>query len=392
MKTISIALDAALGGELIGRAVLLKMTRTDGVIVAAANHDRDIIFDGIAYLSKSGGTETDVSTTAALNVDNASQSGVLSLDSITDDDLHAGLYDYAAISLFSVNYKDLTQGSYSLRDGHIGQVTTERNTFVAELRGMMEALQRQFGTLYLPMCPYNLGDFPFAAPGRGRCTVDLSGGSPDSPSIPYTVTGTLTGVAPDQVTLFDTARTEPGPVGGVAITNITNANPAVVTTATPLGLPDFSTVTMSGIVEPSLLNAVTVIRNPSGNTFELAIDTSNTTDYPPYVSGGTVSALGADSGWFAYGLFQVDSGPNAGRRMEIKAYDPGQFMLQQPFFYDLVGDEDYTARVGCNKLSPTCSGKFDNLLNFGGYPFVPGQDKIIQVAQPQSGQTADKKG
>lgn len=387
MKTISIALDATMSGELMGRAVLLKMTRTDTVIVAAANHDRNIIFDGIVYLAKSGGTETDVATSAALNVDNASQSGVLSLDSITDDDLHAGLYDYATISLFAVNYRDLSQGAYRLRDGKIGQVSTERNTYVAELRGMMESLQRSFGSLYLPMCRYNLGDFPFPAPGRGRCTVDLNGGSPNL----FTVTGTLTGVSPDQVTLFDTARTEPGPSGGVNILSITNANPAVVTTDVPLGLPDFSTVTMAGIVGPALLNAVTVIRNPSGSTFELAIDTSNTTDYPPYVSGGIVTPLGADSGWFDYGLWTAESGPNSGRSKEIKSYAPGQFVLQQPFFYDLVGNEDYTAVVGCNKLPTTCSTKFDNLINFGGFPFVPGQDKIIQVAQPQSGQTASKK-
>lgn len=383
MKTISIALDATMRGELMGRAVLLKMTRTDGVIVAAANHDRNIIFDGVVYLAKSGGTETDVATSAALNVDNASQNGVLSLDSITDDDLHAGLYDNAAMSLFAVNYRDLSQGAYSLRDGKIGQVTTERNTWVAELRGKMEALQRTFGNLYVPMCPYNLGDFPFPAPGRGRCTVDLNGGSPNL----FTVTGTLTGVGADQVTLFDTARTEPGPAGGVSITNITNANPGVVTTATPLGLPDFSTVTISDVVGMGNVNAVTVIRNPSGNTFEI-VDTSG---FPAYVSGGTVTPLGADSGWFDYGLLTILDGPNANRDMEIKSYTPGQFVLQQPFFYALTGTESYRAIAGCNKLALTCKTKFDNLLNFGGFPFVPGQDKIIQVAQPQSGQTASKK-
>jgi len=371
----------------MGRAVLLKMTRTDGVIVAAANHDRDIIFGGVAYLSSSGGTETDVATTSALNVDNASQKGILSLDSITDDDLHAGLYDYAAISLFSVNYKDLSQGAYRLRDGKIGQVSTERSTFVAELRGMMEALQRQFGTLYLPMCPYNLGDFPFAAPGRGRCTVVLSGGSPDSPAIGFTVTSTLTGVGADQVTLLDTARTEPGPSGGIAITNITSANPGVVTTAAPLGLPDFSTVTISGVVGMANVNTTTVIRNPSGSTFEI-VDTSG---FPAYISGGTVTPLGADSGWFDYGLLTILTGPNANRSQHIKSYLPGQFVLQQPFFYPLVGTESYTAVAGCNKTSIVCKDKFDNLLNFGGYPFVPGQDKIIQVAQPQSGQSAQKK-
>jgi hypothetical protein len=187
--------------------------------------------------------------------------------------------------------------------------------------------------------------------------------------------------------LFDSARTEPGPSGGIAITNITSANPGVVTTATPLGLPDFSTVTISGVVGMANVNAVTVIRNPSGNTFEI-VDTSG---FPSYISGGTVTPLGADSGWFDYGLCTITSGPNINRSIEVKAYTPGQWTLQLPFYYELAGDETYQLVAGCNKTSGVCKAKFDNLLNFGGFPFVPGQDKIIQVAQPQSGQSASKK-
>lgn len=379
MKSISAGLHAHFGSDLTTLAVLLKMTRTDSVVVAAANHDQDILFNSVNYLSSAGGTETDVSTTASLNVDNVSQSGILNLDSITDDDLHAGLYDYATISLFAVNYKDLTQGAYSLRDGRVGQVTTERDEFVAELRGLMEALQRQFGQLFTPLCPYNLGDLPFPAPtGRGRCTKDLT---------TFTKTGTLTGVSADQQTLYDTARTEPGPAGGIAITGITQANPGVVTTATPLGLPDFSTVTISGVLGMTNVNAVTVIRNPSGNTFQI-VDTSG---FPARTSGGTVTPLGADSGYFDYGLFTATSGPNANRSMEVKAYTPGQWTLQLPFYYPLLGTETYTMVGGCNKTFPACKVKFSNGNNFGGYPFVPGQDKIIQVAQPQSNTTPNKK-
>jgi hypothetical protein len=391
MKSISAGLEAAFGSDLMDRAVCLKMTRTDAVVVAATNHDRDLISGGVDYLASAGGSETDVQTSAALNVDSVSQSGILNLDSITNDDLHSGLYDDAAISLFVVNYSNLSQGIYHLRDGHIGQVSTERDFFTAELRGVTEAVQKTLTGLCNPLCPYNLGDFPFPAPGRGRCTKDLSGGTAGSPSIPYTVTGTLTGVSADQQTLFDTARTEPGPSGGIAVTGITNANPGVVTTATALGLPDQSTVVIAGVVGPALLNAVTVIHNSSGTTFELGVDTSDTSAYPPYISGGTVTPLGGDSGWFDYGLCTITSGPNANRSMEVKAYAPGQWTLQLPFYYPLLGNETYSMVAGCNKSATTCKAKFDNLDNHGGYPFVPGQDKIIQVATPQSGQTANKK-
>lgn len=388
MKTISSGLASHFGGELTTLAVCLKMTRTDGVVMAATNFDQDLVVDGVSYLTDAGGSETDVQTSAALSVDNASQNGILDLASITTDDLHAGLYDYATMSLFAVNYSDLSQGIYRLRDGFVGQVTTERDSFVAELRGLMESLKRQIGILYNPLCPYNLGDLPFPAPGRGRCTKDLTA---------FTVTGTLTGVSADQMTLFDTARTEPGPQTtdsppsslGIAITNITTANPGHVTLASPLGLPSGSTIIISGVVGMTNVNTTTVANNVSGSEFDLPDDTSA---FPSYVSGGFVTPLGGLSGYFDYGLFTVTSGANAGRSIEVKSYTEGQWTIQLPFYYPLVGNETYTMIAGCNKVSSTCKDKFDNLVNFGGFPFVPGQDKIIQVAQPQSGQTAGKKG
>lgn len=382
MKTVSAGLKTHLGGELTKLAVCLKMTRTDSVVIAATNHDTDLTVSSVLYKASAGGTETDVQTSNALSVDTVDQMGILSSDSITDADIHAGLYDYAAIKLFAVNWSDLTMGSYSLRDGTIGQVTIERDQFTAQLQGMMDAFKRSMGELVNPSCPYNLGDLPFPAPTRGRCTKDLT---------TFTKTGTLTGVSADGLTLFDTARTEPGPAGGIAITGITNANPGVVTTASPLGLPDLSTVTISGVVGATWANTVTVIHNPSGSTFELSIDTSDTGAYPPRTSGGIVTPLGADSGYFDYGWCKITSGANNGITREVKAYIPGQWTLQDSFPYTLTGSETYTMAAGCNKTFAACKTKFSNGDNFGGFPYVPGQDKGIQVAQPQSKQSSGKK-
>jgi len=43
-----------------------------------------------------------------------------------------------------------------------------------------------------------------------------------------------------------------------------------------------------------------------------------------------------------------------------------------------VGDT-YTAKPGCDKSAEICKTKFDNFINFGGFPDVPGQDRIAST-------------
>lgn len=391
MKSISVALDAHFGGELTTLAVCLRIACNDGTFICATNHDQDIVitdFDAGSpsvsrtYLSIIGGTDSDVQTSNALTVDTFDQRGPLSTQSINESDMYASRFDHSPFIFFAVNYNDLTQGIYRLRDGWLGKITLDRDAFVEEMQGMMDALKRAIGKLVNPLCPYNLGDYPFAAPYRGRCTKDLTD---------FTVSGTLESISDDQATLFDSARTELGPAGSVSITNVTNSNPCVITTATDLGLIDGDRISLAGIGGMPLINGVEVLHNPGTNTFEIALDTSDSGTYGTYTSGGTATPLVADSGYFGAGLCTINSGPNIDKSREIKSSDVGQWTLQLPFDPALTGTEDYTLIAGCNKTTTHCDVKFDNLINFGGFPFVPGQDKIIQVAPPQASQGGGKK-
>lgn len=363
MKTVSAALKAHLAGSLTKRAVCLRLTRTDGTVIAATLHDRDIVFDGVTYLTAAGGDASSVEDSAALNVDNLSARGILSSLSITEADLNAGLYDYARISAFVVNWSDLSQGSYSQRDGWLGEVTLDRLTYTAQIRGMTQALQTAFGRLYNPTCDAILGD--------SRCTKDLTD---------FTVTGTIEGVSADGITVYDSARAEPGPAGSVSISAITKANPGRVMLAADLGVANGLAITLSAIGGMTQLNGVTVVRNRNiaGTEFDLGLDT---TDYPTYSGGGIATPAGSEAGWFDYGLFSATSGACAGRSMEVKSYVPGQWTLVLPMPYALAIGDTYTMVAGCNKVFSTCRAKFDNQKNFRGFPYVPGQDKIAQIGR-----------
>lgn len=190
MKALSANLKTHMAGALTTLATLWKITRTDATVFGFTDHDADITYDGVTYAAASGFSASAIRTSARLDVDNMEVEGMLSADTITDADLLAGLWDYAAFIIMRVNYADLTMGHEVLRAGTLGNVKTGRQHYTCELRGMMQPLQQSIGRIYTPACDADLGDT--------RCDVVLA---------TYTVTGTVTAVA-SQSAFTDSVRAE----------------------------------------------------------------------------------------------------------------------------------------------------------------------------------------
>lgn len=358
--------------------------RTDGTVLGFTDHDQIITFNletwmsgfglaalpgivgtgSVAYSAVAGYTKTDIASSGALNVDNMEVDGILVSPSISEADLTAGLWDDAAVAIFTVNWADLTQGALIQRVGTLGEVTIERGAFKAKLRGVTQAYSRVIIELTTPSCRAKLGD--------ARCKVDLT---------PFTVTGSLTGVEPGLYprTLYDTARTEPGPSAGVSITNITKANPGVVMLSAPLGLPSDSPVTISGVSGMVEVNTVTVARNVASDG--LSFEIGDTSGFTSYSGGGTVIGLGSGSGYFDNGVITFTSGLNAGLSMEVQSYVPGQWTLELPMPYlPAIGDA-YSMHAGCDYSLETCRDRFNNILNMRAEPYVPGVDRLVQIGK-----------
>ena len=93
-------------------------------------------------------------------------------------------------------------------------------------------------------------------------------------------------------------------------------------------------------------------------------------------------------GWFSHGKVTWLSGYNEGGTSAVKAdriLPDGNRILdlwQQPCSEIRNGDQ-FRAVAGCDKLSSTCLSKFANLLNFRGFPHIPGEDWVL--AYPRSG-------
>jgi len=95
----------------------------------------------------------------------------------------------------------------------------------------------------------------------------------------------------------------------------------------------------------------------------------------------TVSGLTKADGYFTFGLLTWTSGSNDGLEHEVKLHDVGgstAITLQLPTPYDIGVADGFDISAGCDKLQATCKDKFSNLDNFGGFPFIPGNDRMLQ--------------
>lgn len=84
------------------------------------------------------------------------------------------------------------------------------------------------------------------------------------------------------------------------------------------------------------------------------------------------------SGWFSGGRMTWDSGANAGAAGHVKTHRAlaasatVELWLTPPL--PVVLGDQFTVTAGCDKTMQTCKDKFANLLNFRGFPHMPGDD------------------
>jgi len=280
-KTVSVPLKAhyALGSTTIARC--WRFERRDGQVVTVTTCARDLLINGEIYRSKEGVNPTAIAQEASAAVSNSEVNGTMAAESVSEAELFAGLWDGAFVTVFEVNYRDLSMGQMQLQSGNIGDVKAGRSAFTAEVRGLTQRLQKVVGRVYTAGCPWVFGSIGSAY--VPACNIDLG---------PLTVTGAVTSVA-DLRTFSDSSRIE---------------------------VPDY----------------------------------------------------------FGAGLITITSGENEGVQMEIYAFTAPQFVLHLPLPYALAAGDTYSVTPGCRKrYTEDCRTKWNNTNNFGGFPMVPGSDKVL---------------
>lgn len=107
-------------------------------------------------------------------------------------------------------------------------------------------------------------------------------------------------------------------------------------------------------------------------------------------STSTIIAAGLDTfseGAFTGGKLTWTSGTNDGLSVEIKehriASGHARLSLWQAMPEAIVSGDTFVVTAGCDKRFATCRERFDNVVNFRGFPQIPGNDFVI--ASPDAG-------
>jgi uncharacterized phage protein (TIGR02218 family) len=117
---------------------------------------------------------------------------------------------------------------------------------------------------------------------------------------------------------------------------------------------------------------------------------------PAYRGAGAIAQLSGTSsffasgldgfadGWFTAGRLQWTSGANSGLAVEVKSHravaDGVAFELWQAMAEPLADNDAFTVTAGCDKRFVTCRDRFNNAVNFRGFPHIPGNDFVARYA------------
>jgi hypothetical protein len=440
MKTISPTLRTHLAQPITTLATCWQIIRTDGEEFAFTAFDDDLVVGGVTYSSIAGFVRTAIQTNSEGQVDNLDLIGFLQEDGITEQDLKNGLFDYASIYVFVVNWANIGQGICRLRRGWLGETTiSPAGIFQAELRGLTQALVQEFGSDYMPMCRADLGD--------AKCMIPIK---PPPWSAHQTVkqdyhVQALTQTTDDlKVAIFraqgdgTTGATEPTwntPIGD------TNADGSVswisepfwrgifvVETAisqrqfiAPLSIPaapnissthasvsfrdNVSTGTEITVSDGTISHSYFWPYDQKGSDAKdafynymidhtdwgITVTTTSNVVFFDNASGhpGSITKVGDTLRGIVIQDFQAApfdggtvtwiDGQNAGRSMEIKSYDTttGTIILWLQMNYPIEAGDKFFCYPGCDKRRDTCFNTFNNILNFRGEPDMPMVDKLL---------------
>jgi uncharacterized phage protein (TIGR02218 family) len=359
MKTVSSGLAAHLQGAALSLATCWKIKRADGTVMGFTSHDRDIAFDlgdgdGLeTYAAATGFTRTRIENAAGLAVDNLDVAGVLESAAVTAEDIRAGRYDFAEVKIFDVNTAEPAQGALKLRRGHIGEIRTEGTMFVAELRGLVERYAQEIGELYSAACRADLGD--------GRCKVR---------TLPPVWQAT---------TAYTVRQAQDAAIGSMARPTVFNDRHFKCVGAGTSGAsePVWNTTvgaqTNDGTVIWESIRALTAEASVAAVT--------DNRDFTLTYAGDAPDAL-FTGGLLTFSASASPTSANAGLGMEIKSWDLAnkRITLFLPMPFDVAPGDAITLRAGCAKSLSVCRDAFDNILNFRGEPFVPGNDLYFRTS------------
>jgi uncharacterized phage protein (TIGR02218 family) len=160
-RFIPTALQTHLDTKATTICFLLKIVPQNASAFGVTSLDKDVDYDdgngSMTYSSVTGVNMSAVEASAGLGVDNAEGLLLVSTD-FTQQDINAGVLDYADYYLYRINWDDHSQGHYLIQSGRTGIAKThDTRSGLIELRGLAQQLKQNFVDLYSLTCRARFG-------------------------------------------------------------------------------------------------------------------------------------------------------------------------------------------------------------------------------------------
>lgn len=200
MKTIDATLLNHLGQPVTTTCFLAKVECQGayaGQLFYFTNLDIDVEYDdgdGLAtYGSDNGFTPKRYAATSGPSVDLSAIDGVITASGITEQMVRAGIFQNAKVTVYRVNYTDLTAGRHEVvAYGRAGQSRFHELGWSTEFFSLSKLLMQPIGEVYGIPCNARFGD--------ARCKVAITWGA----------NGTVSAVGTENDRVFgDDSRSEP---------------------------------------------------------------------------------------------------------------------------------------------------------------------------------------
>ncbi|WP_175837105.1 DUF2163 domain-containing protein [Burkholderia anthina] len=366
-SSLSAALLAHLQGDPKTVATLWLVTRTDGQIFGFTDFNLPIVYSGITFQSAGGYTHSQIESDSNLSTANMEVDAIFDDSPVNKADLQGGLWDMASVSCMLVNYADLTMGAAILQSGQLGRIYILNGKYKVELRSLSQIMQQGFGDFFSPTCRATFG-----ATGNFQC--NLPGGLG-----PLTFTGIVSGVS-SQASWADPSLTQTGPTSTYTDT-VGQRVPSTPPYQIQIVPPDGGSFAGAGSVQvlDSGGNVLTQVTGSPGSGQYTCSSTGLLTFNAGNANWEVFVNYSYGIGYFAYGTVTWLTGPNAGYSMEVKQFSPGLVVLALPMIHPIAVGDTYKIVAGCDKQFGTCKNRWNNVLNFRGEPYMPGNDTVLKI-------------
>lgn len=165
MKSVTSALSTHIALDTTTLSSCIRLKRTDGKLFHFTAHDVGLYVDigglpGTQFYSPVDSyLPNSLTINDRLDVDEMEFTGIMSSGAVKESELRSGLFDYAEVLFFVVNWNAPIDGPLKILKGLLGGVTIRSDgVFVAEMRGLTQFLRQGIVRTYRKDCDADLGD------------------------------------------------------------------------------------------------------------------------------------------------------------------------------------------------------------------------------------------